>query len=54
MEARLRRDKAGLLRTPPRIAPSRRLLVIEVDAEQPSVAFEKYSKSGSEREFARR
>ena len=54
VEARLTAHNAGL---PPHTAanrPWRRLVVVEFDEEQPAVLFEKYLKTGSEREVARR
>ena len=54
MEARLCWHNAGLSPHTAEHRPWRRLVVIEFDAEPPAVAFEKYLKTGSGREFARR
>ena len=54
VEARLIAHNAGLS---PHTAPNRpwkRLVVVEFDEEQSAVLFEKYLKTGSGREFARR
>jgi predicted GIY-YIG superfamily endonuclease len=54
VERRLACHNAGL--SPHTVAhrPWRRLVVIEFDEEDPALAFERYLKSGSGREFARR
>jgi len=44
----------GLSRATAKHRPWRRLVVIEFDEEEPALAFERYLKSGSGREFARR
>ncbi len=54
VEARLAAHNAGLS---PHTAPNRpwkRLVVVEFDDEKSAVEFEKYLKTGSGREFARR
>ena len=51
---RLRDHNAGLSRHTSHHRPWRTLVVIEFDEEQPALKFERYLKSGSEREFARR
>ena len=51
---RLEAHNAGLSSHTARHGPWRRLVVIEFDDEQPALAFERYLKTGSGREFARR
>jgi predicted GIY-YIG superfamily endonuclease len=52
--ARLAADNAGLTPSTVKHRPWRRLVVIEFDEEPPAIAFERYLKTGSGREFARR
>jgi putative endonuclease len=54
VERRLQSHNAGLSPHTAEHRPWRRLLVIEFDDEAPAVAFERYLKTGSGREFARR
>ena len=54
VEARLNTHNAGLSPHTAANRPWRRLVVVEFDEEQPAVLFEKYLKTGSGREFARR
>ena len=54
IEARLAEHNAGLSSHTAERRPWKRLVVIEFDEEQPAIAFEKYLKTGSGREFARR
>lgn len=51
---RLELHNAGLTTSTCRDRPWRTLVVIEFDEEQPACAFERYLKTGSGREFARR
>ena len=51
---RLELHNAGLTTSTCRDRPWRTLVVIEFDEEQPACAFERYVKTGSGREFARR
>lgn len=51
---RLREHNDGLSRHPSRHRPWRTLVVIEFDQEEPARRCERYLKSGSGREFARR
>jgi predicted GIY-YIG superfamily endonuclease len=51
---RLRMHNAGLSRYTSRHRPWRTLVVIEFDDPQPAAKFERYLKTGSGREFARR
>jgi predicted GIY-YIG superfamily endonuclease len=52
--ARLRAHNAGLSPHTASHRPWRTLVVIEFDEEAPALAFERYLKTGSGREFARR
>ena len=52
--ARLAAHNAGLSRHTAANRPWKQLVVVEFDEEQPAVEFEKYLKTGSGREFARR
>ena len=52
--ARLTAHNAGLSPHTAANRPWRRLVVVEFDDEEPAVLFEKYLKTGSGREFARR
>ena len=54
VEARLTAHNAGWSPHTAANRPWRRLVVVEFDEEQPAVLFEKYLKTGSGREFARR
>jgi predicted GIY-YIG superfamily endonuclease len=54
VEGRLRDHNDGLSRHTSRHRPWRTLVVIEFDEEEPALKFERYLKSGSGREFARR
>jgi predicted GIY-YIG superfamily endonuclease len=54
IEYRLQAHNAGLSPHTARHRPWRRLVVIEFDDEQPAIEFERYLKTGSGREFARR
>ena len=54
MPARLAAHNAGLNAHTAEHRPWRTLVVIEFDEEGPALKFEKYLKSGSGREFARR
>jgi putative endonuclease len=54
MSARLAAHNAGLSPHTAGHRPWRTLVVIEFDEEQPALAFERYLKTGSGREFARR
>ena len=54
VELRLRAHNEGLSRHTSRHRPWRTLVVIEFDEEEPALKFERYLKSGSGREFARR
>jgi predicted GIY-YIG superfamily endonuclease len=51
---RLRAHNEGLSTHTARCRPWRTLVVIEFDEEEPALRFERYLKSGSGREFARR
>ena len=53
-DARLRAHNAGLSPHTARHRPWRILVCIEFDEESPAVQFERYLKTGSGREFARR
>jgi predicted GIY-YIG superfamily endonuclease len=53
-ERRLGAHNAGLSSHTAGARPWRSLVVVEFDEEMPALAFEKYLKSGSGREFARR
>jgi putative endonuclease len=53
-EGRLHAHNAGLSPHTARHRPWRRLVCIEFDDEDPAIQFERYLKSGSGREFARR
>jgi putative endonuclease len=53
-EKRLEAHIAGLSPHTAGARPWRRLVVVEFDEELPAIAFEKYLKTGSGREFARR
>lgn len=54
MERRLEAHNAGLSSHTAKARPWRRVVVIEFDEEPPAIAFERYLKTGSVREFARR
>ena len=54
IEARLAKHNAGLSPHTSEHAPWRHLVVIEFDEEKPAIDFERYLKTGSGREFARR
>jgi len=54
VERRLAAHNAGVSRHTAACRPWKRLVVIEFDEEQPAIEFEKYLKTGSGREFARR
>jgi putative endonuclease len=54
IEARLAAHSAGLSPHTSEHRPWKRLVVIEFEEEPPAIAFEKYLKTGSGREFARR
>jgi predicted GIY-YIG superfamily endonuclease len=54
LEARLAGHNAGLSPHTAAHRPWKRLVVIEFDEQQPAIEFEKYLKTGSGREFARR
>ena len=54
VERRLEHHNAGLSHHTAEHRPWRRLVVIECDEEKPALEFEKYLKTGSGREFARR
>ena len=54
VDLRLRAHNEGLSPHTSRCRPWRRLIVIEFDDEAPALKFERYLKSGSGREFARR
>lgn len=54
VEARLTAHNAGLSLHTAANRPWRRLVVVEFDQERSAVLFEKYLKTGSGREFARR
>ena len=54
VEARLTAHNTGLSPHTAANRPWKRLVVVEFDEEQPAVLFEKYLKTGSGREFARR
>ena len=54
MPARLAAHNSGLNVHTARDRPWRTLIVIEFDEETPAVKFERYLKTGSGREFARR
>ena len=53
-ERRLEAHNAGLSTHTARYRPWRALIVIEFDEEKPALQFERYLKTGSGREFARR
>ena len=54
VEHRLRAHNEGLSHHTSRHRPWRTLVVIEFDEEEPALQFERYLKTGSGREFARR
>ena len=54
MPARLKAHNEGLSAHTTRLRPWRPLVVIEFDDEAPALEFERYLKTGSGREFARR
>jgi putative endonuclease len=54
LEKRLEAHNAGLSPHTAAARPWRRLVVVEFAEELPAMAFEKYLKTGSGREFARR
>jgi predicted GIY-YIG superfamily endonuclease len=54
LDARLAAHNAGLSTHTTAHRPWRRLVAIEFDEEEPALAFERYLKTGSGREFARR
>jgi predicted GIY-YIG superfamily endonuclease len=54
IEARLAEHNAGLSSHTSEHGPWKRLVVIEFDEEKPAIDFERYLKTGSGREFARR
>ena len=54
MPARLTTHNEGLSPHTARLRPWRPLVVIEFDEEAPAIEFERYLKTGSGREFARR
>jgi predicted GIY-YIG superfamily endonuclease len=54
VERRLRAHNDGLSAHTSRHRPWRTLVVLEFDEEEPALKFERYLKSGSGREFARR
>ncbi len=54
VDLRLRAHNEGLSSHTSRHRPWRKLVVIEFDEEEPALKFERYLKSGSGREFARR
>jgi putative endonuclease len=54
LTARLAAHNAGLSSHTARDRPWRALVVIEFDDERPALRFERYLKTGSGREFARR
>jgi predicted GIY-YIG superfamily endonuclease len=54
VELRLRAHNEGLSGHTSRHRPWRTLVVIEFDEEEPALLFERYLKTGSGREFARR
>jgi predicted GIY-YIG superfamily endonuclease len=54
VELRLRAHNEGLSGHTMRHRPWKTLVVIEFDEEEPALKFERYLKSGSGREFARR
>ena len=54
VDLRLRAHNEGLSAHTSRHRPWRTLVVIEFDEEEPAVKFERYLKTGSGREFARR
>jgi predicted GIY-YIG superfamily endonuclease len=54
VDLRLRAHNEGLSRHTSRHRPWRTLVVIEFDDEEPALKFERYLKTGSGREFARR
>jgi putative endonuclease len=54
LETRLEAHNAGLSPHTAKARPWRRLVVVEFDEELPAIEFEKYLKTGSGREFARR
>ena len=54
VDLRLRAHNDGVSPHTSRHRPWRRLVVIEFDEEEPARRFERYLKSGSGREFARR
>jgi len=54
MDARLAAHNAGLSQHTADRRPWRTLVVVEFDDEEPAVKFERYLKTGSGREFARR
>lgn len=51
---RLQAHNAGFSPHTARFRPWRKLVVIEFDEEEPALQFERYLKTGSGREFARR
>jgi predicted GIY-YIG superfamily endonuclease len=54
LPARLEAHNAGLSRHTVRHRPWRLLVAIEFDEQEPALKFERYLKTGSGREFARR
>jgi putative endonuclease len=54
LDLRLRAHNKGLSPHTARHRPWRTLVVIEFDEEEPAMEFERYLKTGSGREFARR
>jgi predicted GIY-YIG superfamily endonuclease len=52
--ARMAAHNARLTPSTTKHRPWRALVVVEFDEEQPAIAFERYLKTGSGREFARR
>lgn len=54
VDLRMRAHNEGLSQHTSRHRPWRTLVVIEFDEEEPALKFERYLKSGSGREFARR
>lgn len=54
IRSRVQRHNLGLSRHTKTRRPWRALVVIEFDEEEPALQFERYLKTGSGREFARR
>jgi len=54
VDVRVQAHNEGLSRHTAQHRPWRTLVVIEFDEEEPALTFERYLKSGSGREFARR